>query len=132
MNNYKFESQLDQLLLYFATQGTSRPIDINKIPSKFQNRDLPKMIDILKSLELIAPLYAEFHDGKGPVEFPNILRITPAGVRFTYDSSFIELKKSQNKRNKILNFESFTVGWNTIISILSLAISIVALFISSK
>lgn len=132
MNNYKFEKQLDRLLLYFATQGTNKLIDISKIPSEFQNRDLQRMIDILKSLELIVTLSTDFHNGKGPVEFPNFLRITPAGVRFTYDSSFIDLKKSQNKRNKILNFESFTVGWNTVISILSLAISIVALFISGK
>lgn len=130
MNKYKFERQLDSLLLFFADRGTRRPVEINKIPSKFQDQDLEKMIDILKSLELVISLSHDFHDGKEPVEFPNILHVTSAGVMFTYNSSFVDLKKSQNKRNKILDFEYFTVGWNTLIALLSLAISIIALCVS--
>lgn len=124
------EKQLDNLLQFFAEKGTNVAIPIHTIPKQF-HENLNKMLAILEQMNLVVPMQVDF--GKNaPTTFHGVLTLTPAGVYFAHNESFVENAKRKSKELKRFNFEYFTMGWDTTIAILSLIISAIALWFSTK
>jgi hypothetical protein len=128
MSKYDFEKQLDRLLKFFAEKGTDSLVPFNEIPSEFLSRDIHRMLNSLEYLNLVIPFSFDYKDGKGPVVFPNFYTVTPAGVHFASNSSFVENAKIKLKERRLFDFSYFTMGWNTVIAFLALVVAIIALF----
>lgn len=123
---FNFEHELDALLKYFADRGTGTVVMMKEIPTRFHNNQLPKMITILEHRGFIAQFSQRFNAKELPTIFPDLYIVTSAGIYFSYNSSFVEEEKRKTKEKKLFNFQYFTLGWDTLIALAALIISILS------
>jgi len=127
---YYKEQQLDQILKWFASRANTA-CQVSQIPLQISLPEKREIANILQSFGLIKPMRVEFNSGK-PVTFPDIYSITPEGVRFANFDSFVALAKRKHKEDRRFDFEYFKIGYDSIMAMLAIIISIVAFFISLK
>lgn len=123
---FNLEYELDALLKYFANQGSGTVVKMKDIPSRFQNKQLSKILSILEYRGFITPYSVSYSTKKSPTIFPGLYIITSAGIYFAHNSSFVEEEKRKTKEKKLFNFQYFTLGWDTLIALAALIISILS------
>lgn len=121
--------RLDSLLAYFASRGTGHAVPLNNLPAEFQTPELRTMLDMLAARGFVLPVTIQY-DG-APTSFHQVLAVTPAGVWFAQSSSFAAEAKHQARERRRWDFEFFKIGFDTVIAILSLLISVSALVIAA-
>lgn len=128
--DYSFEQSLDEMLAYFASQGSHQTILASELPKRFIDEKLSDKIDTLLAYGLIVAASFDFGDNKPPVTFPGLYSVTPWGVNFSRSNSFVDIAKHQASLRRRFNLETWKIGFDTIIAILSLLISLAAILIA--
>lgn len=123
---FNFEYEVDALLKYFADKGVGTVVMVKEIPDRFHNNQLPKMLTILEHRGFIAQYSQSFNAKESPTIFPGLYIVTPAGIYFSYNSSFVEEEKRKTKEKKLFNFQYLTLGWDTLIALTALILSILS------
>lgn len=131
MKKYDTEQRLDALLAYFAEHGVRRSVDIRYTPEHLRYSDFKELLSMLEHRGFVEPYTTTFSDGK-PTTFYSVYSVTPAGVWFVRHSGFVREAKEKYKEQKRTNFETFKMGWDTVIALVSLGISFAALFIATQ
>lgn len=127
MGKYQLEQKLDNLLTYMVNFGVKHATIINRLPIEFRDDN---MVQMLLSRGFIQNMTTDFPGG--PVTFPTVISVTPAGVWFAHFSGFVAEAKQKSKEQRRYNFEGWKLGWDSVVSLSALLISLFALYISSS
>jgi hypothetical protein len=131
MKKYELEIAADNILKYLADFGSRRAVTIQQISDELNLQNAQIILDVLIARGFVENLSHRF-SGAEPVTFCDVYCITPAGVYFATSNSFVSESKDRNRKRKFTRFEVFKMGWDTIIAIVSLIISILALITAAK
>lgn len=128
MSKYEFEQELDNLLGHLVKFGVNRAYPIDAIPQEVYGHDLRQNLDILVSHGLIKYFEADFGDTKQ--KFHQLILLTPVGIEFHRYQGFVSNAKRMRKENRRWNLEYWKLGYDSLIAILALILSIIALIFS--